>query len=141
MLSSCALFLCFLSRSWGFICDARYSWGPWLYVGFFPVHSPSGQISCNRDLSQFFPSSATPRKVNDFGAFTTSSPIEHKCFPKRGRNAVPKVRAVMGVCGGSSYADHPTKMLMGYFVGYVDVVLGAVCEEAEDVVGGGVSRN
>ena len=73
---------------------------------------------------------------------------------KMGRSAVPKMRGVMGVCGGSSYADHPTKMLMGYFAGSVDVVLGAVCDEAEGVVGslifvctvshfgvGGVSRN
>ena len=52
---------------------------------------------------------------------------------------MPKMRAVMGVCGGSSYADHPTKMLRGYFAGLVDVVLGAVCDGAEGVVGSFIS--
>ena len=47
---------------------------------------------------------------------------------------MPKMRALMGVCGGSSYADHPTKTLMGYFARSLDVGR-AVCDEAEDVVG------
>ena len=34
---------------------------------------------------------------------------------------MPQMRVVMGVCGGSSYADHPTEMLMGYFAESVDV--------------------
>ena len=64
------------------------------------------------------------------------------------------MRVLMGVCGGSSYADHRTKMLMGYFAGPVNVVLGALRDGAEGAVGsfisvcivsyfgiGGVSRN
>ena len=61
--------------------------------------------------------------------------MEHTWFLKMGRNVVPRMRAVIGVCGGSSYADHPTKILMGYFAGSVDAGLGAVCDEVEDVVG------
>ena len=41
----------------------------------------------------------------------------------------------MGACGESSYANHPTKMLLGYSTPYVDGVLVAVCDEAEGVVG------